>query len=111
MVQNKHYYLSCLNGVHSRYFEEEAIISYSLYLKEIDNGTIENVPAPKVAIEYWRLPLDATLREVVIAVRNDEAGHRDANHNFANNLRNKSNLSIGFGNLKQRIKKRLKRKF
>lgn len=93
------------------YFEEEAIISYSLYLKEIDNGTIENVPAPKVAIEYWRLPLDATLREVVIAVRNDEAGHRDANHNFANNLRNKSNLSIGFGNLKQRIKKRLKRKF
>ena len=93
------------------YFEEEAIISYSLYLKEIDNGTIENVPAPKVAIEYWRLPLDATLREVVIAVRNDEAGHRDTNHNFANNLRNKSNLSIGFGNLKQRIKKRLKRKF
>ena len=77
----------------------------------LDTGTIENVPAPKVAIEYWRLPLDATLREVVIAVRNDEAGHRDANHNFANNLRNKSNLSIGFGNLKQRIKKRLKRKF
>jgi ubiquinol oxidase len=87
------------------YFEEEAIISYSLYLKEIDNGTIENVPAPKVAIEYWGLTLDARLREVVIAVRNDEAGHRDTNHNFANNLRNKHNLSLGFGNLKQRSKK------
>jgi ubiquinol oxidase len=87
------------------YFEEEAIISYNLYLKEIDNGTIENVPAPKVAIEYWGLTLDARLREVVIAVRNDEAGHRDTNHNFANNLRNKQNLSLGFCNLKQRSKK------
>lgn len=61
------------------YFEEEAIISYGLYLKEIDNGTIENVPVPKVAIEYLGLTLDARLREVVIAVRNDEAGHRDTN--------------------------------
>jgi len=87
------------------YFEEEAIISYSLYLKEIDNGTIENVPAPKIAIAYWGLPLDARLREVIIAVRNDEAGHRDTNHNLANNLRSKHNLSLDFGNLKQRSKK------
>ena len=68
------------------YFEEEAIISYSLYLKEIDNGNIENVLAPKIAIKYWGLPQNARLREVVFAIRNDEAGHRDANHNFANKL-------------------------
>jgi len=68
------------------YFEEEAIVSYTMYLEDIDNGRIPNVPAPKIAIEYWNLPSDATLRDVVIAVRVDEAGHRDVNHNFANIL-------------------------
>lgn len=65
------------------YFEEEAVYSYTEFLKEIDEGRIENVPAPKIAIDYWKLPANATLRDVVIAVRNDEAGHRDVNHDFA----------------------------
>ena len=65
------------------YFEEEAVYSYTEFLKEIDEGRIENVPAPKIAIDYWQLPKGATLRDVVIAVREDEAGHRDVNHNFA----------------------------
>ncbi|MCS4306745.1 hypothetical protein M2404_001068 [Rheinheimera pacifica] len=39
-----------------------------------------------MAIEYWQLPADARLRDVVIAVRADEAGHRDVNHDFANQL-------------------------
>jgi ubiquinol oxidase len=68
------------------YFEEEAIVSYTLYLEDIDNGSISNVPAPKIAIEYWNLPNNATLRDVIIVVRNDEEGHRDVNHNFANIL-------------------------
>ena len=84
------------------YFEEEAIISYSLYLKEIDNGTIENVPAPQIAIKYWSLPQNARLREVVFAIRNDEVGHRDANHNFANELQKKYTLSEA---LESKIKK------
>jgi ubiquinol oxidase len=84
------------------YFEEEAIISYSLYLKEIDNGTIENVLAPKIAIKYWNLPQNARLREVVLAIRNDEAGHRDANHNFANELQKNYTLSEA---LESRMKK------
>ncbi|NNE59247.1 MAG: oxidase [Hellea sp.] len=62
------------------YFEEEAVISYTQYLAEIDAGTHENVPAPQIAIDYWQLPSDATLRDVVIAVRADEAEHRDVNH-------------------------------
>lgn len=69
------------------YLEEEAIISYGEYLAEIESGKCENVPAPQIAIEYWHLPTDARLREVVIAVREDEAKHRDVNHGFANQLK------------------------
>ena len=48
---------------------------------------VRNVPAPKIARDYWRLADDATLRDVVLAVRADEAGHRDVNHGFADTLR------------------------
>lgn len=65
------------------YLEEEAVVSYTEYLAEIDEGRIENVPAPELAIEYWSLPADARLREVVVAVRADEAGHRDRNHEMS----------------------------
>ncbi len=68
------------------YFEEEAYFSYSEYLHGIDDGTYENVAAPAIAIKYWKLSPDARLREVVIAVREDEAGHRDVNHTFADEL-------------------------
>lgn len=68
------------------YFEEEAVVSYSQYLAEVDAGRHENVPAPKDAIAYWKLAPDAKLRDVIIAVRADEAGHRDVNHAFANQL-------------------------
>jgi len=68
------------------YFEEEAIVSYNHYLEEIDAGRIANVPAPAVAQRYWNLATDATLRDVVIVVRADEANHRDVNHGFANEL-------------------------
>ncbi|CAN8268752.1 unnamed protein product [Cochlearia groenlandica] len=44
-----------------------------------------NVPAPAIAIDYWRLPKDATLRDVVVVVRADEAHHRDVNH-FASDI-------------------------
>jgi len=65
------------------YFEEEAVYSYTEYLREIDNGTLPNIAAPKIAIDYWNLSPDAKLRDVVIAVREDEANHRDVNHQFA----------------------------
>jgi ubiquinol oxidase len=69
------------------YFEEQAVVSYTQYLAEIDAGRVENVPAPKIARDYWQLADDARLREVVVAVRADEAGHRDVNHGFADELR------------------------
>jgi ubiquinol oxidase len=68
------------------YFEEEAIISYTEYLAEIDSGRIKNVAAPKIAIDYWKLGPKARLKDVVIAVRADEVGHRDVNHGFADEL-------------------------
>ncbi len=68
------------------YFEEEAVISYTHYLGEIDAGRQENVAAPQIAIDYWNLPADATLRDVVLVVREDEAGHRDRNHKFADQM-------------------------
>ena len=70
------------------YFEEQAIISYTEYLEEIDSGNIENAPAPKIAIDYWNLSKFAKLRDVIIAVRNDEMGHRDVNHEFVSIIDN-----------------------
>lgn len=66
------------------YLEEEAVHTYTEMLKDIDSGVIENVAAPKIAIEYWGLPADATLRDVVLVVRADEADHRLLNHHLSN---------------------------
>lgn len=68
------------------YLEEEAVYSYTEYLAGVDNGTYANVPAPEIAIKYWQLAPDARLREVIVAVRADEAHHRDVNHQFADAL-------------------------
>jgi ubiquinol oxidase len=75
------------------YLEEEAVVSYTQYLEDIDRGASENVPAPQFAIDYWKLPADARLRDVVIAVRLDEAQHRDVNHTFADELDTSSGKS------------------
>ncbi|HTI66289.1 MAG TPA: alternative oxidase [Caulobacteraceae bacterium] len=68
------------------YFEEEAVISYTHYLAEIDEGRSPDVAAPAIAKRYWNLPDTATLRDVVLVIRADEAHHRDVNHSFANEL-------------------------
>jgi ubiquinol oxidase len=68
------------------YFEEEAVISYTQYLEEIDKGAHENVPAPQIAIDYWNLSQDAKLRDVIEYIRADEAEHRDVNHLFADEI-------------------------
>ncbi|MEM8790741.1 MAG: alternative oxidase [Pseudomonadota bacterium] len=68
------------------YLEEEAVVSYTQYLDEVDAGRQENVPAPRIALDYWGLPAGARLRDVILVVREDEAGHRDKNHGFANEI-------------------------
>jgi len=93
------------------YFEEEAVISYTEYLNELEAGTIEDQPAPEIAINYWNLPLHATLKDVIKVIRDDEAGHRDINHSFADliNLKQKKK-SINFTNKKNKeIKENLEK--
>lgn len=68
------------------YLEEEAVVSYTQYLADIDAGVSDNIPAPQIAIDYWKLSADARLREVVEKVRLDEANHRDVNHGFADEI-------------------------
>ncbi len=69
-----------------RHFEDQAVISYTHYLEEIDAGRTENIPAPNIARDYYNLADDATLRDVVIAVRADEQGHAEVNHKMADTL-------------------------
>ena len=73
------------------YFEEEAVVSYTEYLNELESGKIPDQPAPEIAINYWNLPLHATLKDVVRVIRDDEAGHRDVNHKFADIIDNRVN--------------------
>ena len=86
------------------YFEEEAVRSYSEYLHELETGKIKDQPAPEIAINYWNLPLHSTLKDVVRVIRDDEAGHRDVNHNFADVIdrRTRINKSI---NIEKKNKK------
>lgn len=68
------------------YFEEQAVVSYTQYLQQIDASAIENIEAPNIAKDYYGLDYNATLRDVVIAVREDERGHSEVNHDMANIL-------------------------
>ncbi len=68
------------------YFEEEAVFSYTEYLQGVLEGKYENIPAPKIAIDYWHLKKDARLSDVIKAVRKDEMNHRDVNHYFSSQL-------------------------
>ncbi|KAF9013460.1 alternative oxidase [Cyathus striatus] len=69
------------------YLEEEAVITYTRAISDLESGLIpewENLPAPSIAIDYWRLSEDAKLLDVLYAVRSDETTHRFVNHSLAN---------------------------
>ncbi|KAF8650134.1 hypothetical protein AX16_005370 [Volvariella volvacea WC 439] len=69
------------------HLEEEAVVTYTRCIKDLEAGRIPewtNEPAPSIAIDYWRLPADAKLRDVLYAVRSDETTHRFVNHSLAN---------------------------
>ena len=68
------------------YFEEEAVKSYTEYLKLVEDGKIENVPAPQLAIEYYKLKKNAKLSDLIIKVRDDEAHHSKINHKYSEGL-------------------------
>jgi ubiquinol oxidase len=68
------------------YFEEEAVISYIAYLEQVEKNPELNIPAPQIAIDYWKLKSDAKLIDVIKVVREDEMGHSAVNHGLADTL-------------------------
>jgi hypothetical protein len=65
------------------YLEEQAVVTYTHILEELDKGNLpmwKVLPAPPLAVDYWRLPKDAMMRDVILAIRADEAHHRLVNH-------------------------------
>ena len=68
------------------YFEDEAVSSYSEYLKMVESGKVENTPAPHLAINYYQLGADAKLSDLIKCVRADEQHHSETNHSYANNF-------------------------
>ncbi|EDQ92214.1 uncharacterized protein MONBRDRAFT_14481, partial [Monosiga brevicollis MX1] len=68
------------------YLEEEAVKTYSHAIEALDKGmmpTWNNKEAPEIAKTYWGLADDALMRDVLLAVRADEANHRDVNHTLS----------------------------
>jgi len=68
------------------YLEEEAVKTYTQCLADIDDGPLQHWQtqrAPEIARNYWNLGKKGTMRDVILAIRADEAHHRDVNHEFA----------------------------
>ena len=68
------------------YFEDEAVKSYTEYLEIVESGKVENIPAPQLAIQYYKLGSDAKLSDLIKCVRADEQNHSETNHNYADKL-------------------------
>ena len=68
------------------YFEDEAVKSYTEYLELVESGKVENIEAPKLAINYYKLGTDAKLSDLIRCVRADEEHHSETNHNYADKL-------------------------
>ena len=65
------------------YFEEEAVKSYTEYLALVESGLVENVPAPELAIKYYKMKKTAKLSDLIKKVRADEQHHSKVNHKYA----------------------------
>ena len=69
------------------YLEEEAVHTYTMCIKALDEGKLpmwEHMKAPAEAVEYYGLnPETAKVRDVLLSIRADEAVHRSVNHHFS----------------------------
>ena len=68
------------------YFEDEAVKSYTEYLEIVESGKVENIPAPALAIQYYKIGSDSKLSDLIRCVRADEEHHSETNHSYADNL-------------------------
>ena len=71
-------YLASPNTAHAfvGFLEEEAVKTYTHALQEIDAGRLWPVDGPvkppAIAVAYWKLPEDASMRDVILAIRAGE---------------------------------------
>ena len=68
------------------YFEDEAVKSYTEYLEIVESGKVEDIPAPQLAIQYYKLGTNSKLSDLIRCVRADEQHHSETNHNYADKL-------------------------
>ena len=68
------------------YFEDEAVKSYTEYLEIVESGKVEDIPAPQLAIQYYKLGSNSKLSDLIKCVRADEQHHSETNHNYADKL-------------------------
>ena len=54
------------------------------------------LPAPEIAVNYWKLGEDAMMRDVILAIRADEDHHRSVNHTLGDiDVKQKNPFGIG----------------
>jgi len=68
--------------------EEEAVITYTRCLADLKAGLLPlwsspEFKVPDLAKDYWHLPENCTMEDLLLAIRADEAGHRHVNHTLA----------------------------
>lgn len=69
------------------YLEEEAVITYTRAIADIEAGKLpewKDLKAPEIAIQYWNMEKDSTMKNLLYYIRADEAKHREVNHTLAN---------------------------
>jgi len=81
------------------YLEDQAVVTYTDILEKLDGGKLplwSHLPAPEIAINYWKLGNQAMMRDVILAIRADEAHHRQVNHTLGDlGLKKKNPFAAG----------------
>lgn len=55
--------------------------TYTHLIRDIDEGRVwKDTKVPAIGREYWALPEDASMRDLILAIRADEACHSHVNH-------------------------------
>jgi len=81
------------------YLEEEAYKTYTKLLHMIDEGKIKDQPAPQLAIDYWNMPANATMRDMAVIIREDERDHAMVNHSMANSISKLRHKTMVYGEI------------
>lgn len=77
------------------YLEEEAVLTYTLAVQDIEAGKLPvwgspSFRIPEIAVNYWKIPEgNRTMRDLLLYIRADEAKHREVNHTLGNLDQNK----------------------